>query len=287
MGIITKEVEIRPRGKMIQYYKDKGYSAEYDQALMVNVEDLSNGSYINVEVLCDYCKETVCNPTYKDYYKRFNKFGNYACSKCRAFHDRETYVKNLGVDSPAKLKEVREKMINTSLKRYGVKNPMQSPEIRAKVNETLCKNGTQKTSRQQLYLHNLYGGELNYPISYYSADICFPEEKLVIEYDGGGHYLRVTLGRLTQEEFDQKEIVRNNIIKREGYKQMRIISSTDLLPSDTILLQMLTQAKEYFSNYSKRSWIEFNIDTSTVRNAEQKDGVFFDYGDLRRIKEVS
>ena len=68
---------------------------------------------------------------------------------------------------------------------------------------------------------------------------------------------------------------------------MRIISSKDLLPSDTLLLEMLSKAKEYFSKYPNHSWFEFNIDTSTVRNAEQPDGVFFDYGELRKIKEVA
>ena len=200
---------------------------------------------------------------------------------------KQSFLNKYGVEYPLQILEAKEKMVNSFLRKYGVSNPMQSPEIRAKANETLCKNGTQKTSKQQIYLHSIYGGELNYAISYYAVDICFPEEKLVIEYDGGGHDLRVTLGRLTQEEFNQKEIIRNNIIKREGYKQMRIISTKDLLPSDTILLQMLSQAKEYFSDYPEHSWIEFNIDTSTVRNAEQKDGVFFDYGELRKIKEVA
>ena len=65
---------------------------------------------------------------------------------------------------------------------------------------------------------------------------------------------------------------------------MRIISLKDKLPSDEILLQMLSEAKQYFFDYPNHSWIEFNIDTSTVRNAEQKDGVFFDYGKLRKIK---
>ena len=68
---------------------------------------------------------------------------------------------------------------------------------------------------------------------------------------------------------------------------MRIISTSDLLPSDTILLQMLTKAKEYFSTYPQHSWYEFNIDTSLVYNAEHKEGVFFDYGELRKITEVA
>lgn len=66
---------------------------------------------------------------------------------------------------------------------------------------------------------------------------------------------------------------------------MHIISATDFLPSDEILLQMLDYTKQYFSDYPNHSWIEFNIDSSTVRNAEQKEGSFFNYGDLRKIKE--
>ena len=67
---------------------------------------------------------------------------------------------------------------------------------------------------------------------------------------------------------------------------MTIISSKDYLPSDTILLEMLEQARTYFTTTS-HTWIEYNIDTSTMRNAENKDGIYFDYGDLRKIKEAS
>ena len=218
-----------------------------------------------------------------------NMYGVDNISQLKEIKERKmkTTLQNYGVSSPSKSEEVKEKIRMTNLQKYGVEYTMQSPEIRKKANETLCKNGTQKTSKQQLYLHSLYGGEINYPISYYATDICFPEEKLVIEYDGGGHDLRVTLGRITQEEFDRKEIIRSAVIKREGYKQMRIISTTDLLPQDDVLLQMLTQAKEYFSTYPEHSWYEYNIDASTVRNAEHKEGVFFDYGELRKITEVA
>jgi very-short-patch-repair endonuclease len=196
-----------------------------------------------------------------------------------------TSIERYGVDNAAKNEDVKRKTYMTNLQKYGVMYTIQSPEVRAKANETLCNNGVQKTSKQQLYLHSVFGGEINYPIKYYAADICFPEEKLIIEYDGGGHSLRVALGNLTQEEFNKKEIIRNNIIKREGYKQMRIISSKDLLPSDQILLQILQNARSYFSQYPNHSWIEFNIDTSSVRNAENPQGVSYYFGSLRTIKE--
>ena len=97
--------------------------------------------------------------------------------------------------------------------------------------------------------------------------------------------MSVFLGDVTEEEFKKKEIYRNVSLNKEGYKQMRIISTKDLLPDDYILLEMLTQAKEYFSNYPNHSWINFNIDSSSIFNAEHREGVFFDYGKLRTIKE--
>lgn len=33
--LITKEVEVKPTGKMIQYYRDKGYNAKYNEQLFV------------------------------------------------------------------------------------------------------------------------------------------------------------------------------------------------------------------------------------------------------------
>lgn len=307
MGILTKEVEVIPVGKMVKYYLDLGYNAKYRQPLAVRVEDLPINSHAKLEVLCDMCRSETMIVSYDTYNRVVKNTGSYVCKNCtnkkreinniakygvknpfmldefRGKH-KETVLIRYGAENVMNVPEIKEKLRQTNLEKYGTLCTLQVPEIREKVLQSYYRNQTQKVSKQQLYLHNLYGGEINYPVKYYAADICFPEEKLVIEYDGGGHDLRVTLGVLTQEEFEQKEIMRNNIIKREGYKQMRIISSKDKLPSDTVLLQMLSHTKEYFSKYPQHSWIEFNIDTSTVRNAEQKDGVFFNYGELRKIK---
>ena len=199
----------------------------------------------------------------------------------------ETCKKNYNVDYSIQSKEIHDKTKESLFAHFGVRNPFESQIIREKAVMTYYKNSSQKTSRQQLYIFNLYNqnnsSELNYPISYYNADICFPDEKLEIEIDCGGHNLSVKTGKLTQEEFNQKEIIRNNIIKREGYKQMRVISSKDLIPSDTTLLQMLQDTRNYFSEYPNHSWIEFNLDTSIVRNAEYKQGIPYNFGVLRKI----
>lgn len=198
----------------------------------------------------------------------------------------ETIKLKYGVDNISCNEEIKEKKRQESLKKYGTEYVLQSKEVREKITKTMHDNNSQKSSKQQQYLNVLYDGKLNYPISNLSADIFLEEYGIDIEYDGGGHDLCVKLGNITQEEFNRKEMIRNYIIKKEGYKQIRIVSSKDKLPSDDILLQMLEQAKEYFSTTS-HTWIEYNIDTSTVRNAEHKDGIFFNYGKLREIKKVA
>lgn len=200
----------------------------------------------------------------------------------------KSYIDHYGVSNPQLSSEVREQTEKTCLERYGYTTPLQSAEIKEKISQTAYKNGTIPTSRQQFYLFNLYksiddSAQLNYPISHFNADICFPEEKLDIELDCGGHNLTVKTGQLTQEQFDKKEMIRDRVIKSKGYKIIRIKSKTSKLPHDEILLQLLLDAKQYFYNYPNHSWIEFDIDNFIVRNAEHKDGALYNYYELRRI----
>ena len=203
---------------------------------------------------------------------------------------KRTCLEKYGYEYVLQVPEIKEKSKQTCIERYGVDNPTKSPEYRAKTAKSFYKNGTTPTSKQQLYIYNVYKlfdatAELNYPVAFYNVDICFPIDKLVIEIDFGGHDLSVKLGEYTQEEFNQREIVRSNVIKKEGYKQIHIISLKDMVPSDQILLQMLTEAKCYFSQYPNHSWIEYDIDKLMFRNAECKGGMSYDYGELRKIKQ--
>lgn len=334
MPILTKEVEVKPIGKTIQYYRDLGYDVKCRQPLMVKVEDLPKRSMVRVEVLCDICKENTMMVRYADYTRVTENTGSYVCKKCAGEKFTQTNQKRLGVeyptqsklvkdkikqvcldkygvenvsqceeiknrklntmrerygvDNPFQYSEFKEKQMNSLYERYGVDSPSKSLEIKERISKTFYQNGTKISSKQQRYLCELYNGELNYPIKHYSADICFPDEKLCVEYDGGGHNLQVKLGNETEEEYNQKEIIRNNIIKREGYKQMRIISIHDKLPNDEILIQMLLDAKQYFYE-TDHSWVYYDIDNSIMINAENKSmgGVFYDYGVLRNIKEVA
>ena len=146
--------------------------------------------------------------------------------------------------------------------------------------DTLFSNGTAPCSRQQRYLHQLFGGELNYPVKTFSLDIAFPEEMIYLEYDGGGHDLSVKYGNLTTEEFVKKERNRTYYFMRNGWKSIRIISSKDKIPSDEKLLEMLDYSRQYLSD--NHHYIKFDIDNHNIKTSQFiKD---FDFGVLRVVK---
>lgn len=347
--LITKEVEVRIRPNNIKHYESLGYDIpiktasdsvrkkykkdfvyDFDNPIIIKVEDLPKGSDIRVIVACDYCGKE-CSPRYVNYCHSIETDNMYACADCSIYKIekimqkkygasyytstqefkekvKNTMMNRYGVSHVSKseeflkrkcdnnkekygfehvlqVKEFREKGIQTNIDRYGVPNVNQNKEIRAKAVQTLYVNHSQSVSKQQKYIGSLYNGILNFSIKSYNVDIYLFDDNFIVEYDGGGHMLNVVLGQESIENFKQKEIIRNNIIKKEGYKQMRIISSKDLIPSDQILLQMLNEAKQYFIDYPNYSWIEYDIDNSIVRNAEHKDGISYNYGKLRKIKD--
>lgn len=195
---------------------------------------------------------------------------------------KETCRRKYGGNSPASSQTIIEKMKKTYFERHGADCSSHCPEVQDKIAISLYNNQQCKTSRQQLYLHKLYGGILNFPISRFNVDICI--DNYVIEFDGGGHNLAVKTGKTSQEDFNKRMIARNLIIKKNGYKLITIISLTDKLPSDEILLDILEQSKKYFKDYPNHSWREWDIDNGIFRDAEHKDGESYDYGLLRKIK---
>ena len=123
--IITKEVEVKPNGKMLKYYRNKGYDAKYNQPLFVNVNDLPDNSNIKIEALCDYCKENIVYIRYADYTRRTKETGKIACSNCSPKKAKETSLLRYGVENYAQTKECRTKMENTMESRYGVRYAFQ------------------------------------------------------------------------------------------------------------------------------------------------------------------
>lgn len=195
---------------------------------------------------------------------------------------KDVNLEKYGVEHPMQNEDVRKTLEKTLMKKYGVKYALKNKEIREKASRSLYNNGTAPCSSQQRYICNLYSGKLNYPIDYYHADMLLPDN-IICEYDGAGHDLCVRIGTVTEKEFLRKEIIRGIHMRKNGYKEYRIISSTDNLPSDETLLDMLNKARKYLLSTS-HTWINFYVDKGIVCNAEHRDGFNYNYGALKNLR---
>jgi hypothetical protein len=175
----------------------------------------------------------------------------------------------------------KKKKDETTISRFGFDNVMKNPEIRAKAFKSLMENNSMPVSLQQAYIHNIVGGELNHLYNSSFLDIAFPEERIYIEYDGGLHDGKVKFGIISQEEFDKKEQRRRYALHRRGWKEIRIISGKDNIPTETKIIEMIEFAKEYIS--TGHSWIVFNIGKGTVKTSQFEN--VYDFGSLSRVRK--
>lgn len=196
-------------------------------------------------------------------------------------HIEENNMKKYGFTYYFKTDEFKIKFKNTCQERFGCDNPLQNEEIKQKSLNTMYKNQSGICSTQQKYIFNLLGGKLNYPVNYCMLDIAFPDELIYLEYDGSGHNLSVQLNTITQNQFNIKEIKRRYFLKSKKWKEIRIISRKDKLPSDEVIFLMTEFAKEYLNKGN--SWIRFDIDNKIIYCSQFK--IKCDFGKLSIIKK--
>lgn len=354
--LLTKKVIVKPYGKMIKYYREKGYQANYGEPLEINIEDLPESSHVKVQGICDYDGEPFERPWCE--YIASRKIVEKDCCHNKSCHvkkaedcnlkkygvksswerpeiqkkKKETLMEHYGTDSPLKVPEIyqktlatvkerynvnsvqaipgvrekreatmfkkygaintryvpeiEEKIKKTNIKKYGGSSPFCSKEVREKAKETLMEKYDvdnpffipgvwekvhQKTrsaiySSPQKKLAELYNGELNYPIDNYFIDIFFDREKICLEYDGTGHDLSVRRGNISKKDFQRKEVIRYKTLKRNGYKQARIVKTkNDKLPPKNILLQIKEIMFDFLlSEKEKHYYIYFLIDEQKI-----------------------
>lgn len=186
---------------------------------------------------------------------------------------KETSLEKYGVENPSQSEEFKKRARETNLKKYGVPVATQNAEVQKKIRKTLFENNSAPSSFQQKYLHSLLGGVMNYPVSSFSIDIAFPQEKIAIEYDGGGHWLSVSHGNITMEEFNKKELKRNYFLYRRGWRIIRIISRKDFLPTESEIITLVNECKEYLE--TGRHWIEVDIDNQSVKCSQYQKELLF------------
>jgi len=280
---------------------------DYSKTLTVKTEDMPIYSEAKVTVKCDY-QEEGCRDVYEknvgDYIKNnINSVVHTDCCanrKCQTKKTAECNLINYGFKYHINQPEFMEKMKRTNLEKYnsevlfgsdyfinktkevvkekyGVDNISQIESVKLKKSETFFRNGSTRTSRQQIYIHQLFGGELNYSNNTPSLDIAFPEDKVYIEVNGSGHDLCVKMGNMTEKEFKEREKRRYYYLKRRGWKVIFINTVRDYLPSNEVLLEEFNKALEWFESNDKGHY-HYNINIGGFIN----DDI---YGKLRIITE--
>ena len=194
---------------------------------------------------------------------------------------KDTNLKRYGSENPFGSKEIQNKSKQTLLKNHGVESPMQNEEIKNKVLSSYQFNGTGPCSRAQRYINHILNGTLNKPIRGSLTDIYIEKENIIIEHDGGGHFLgdKINGNAFPTKEALLREEEREDKIINSGYRMIRFIANKDRIPSDEVILNLI----EGFKN-SDFKVIRINFEEGTIdRDYEEK--WYCNFGKLRKITQ--
>ena len=161
---------------------------------------------------------------------------------------RQTWLMKYGVDRPTKSLAIQEKQKATCLSHYGVETPFQSPIVREKIRKTMQENGVVPTSSQQIAVYEMlkkyYGDncvEINYACGTCSIDVVVFFENISIDVEYDGWYWH---------QNTQKDRARDEFIKTQGYKILRIKSRT-MIPDLTDLVNKIEELRNGKHTYDE------------------------------------
>ena len=287
--VVTKKLIVKNNKANRRYYKD-AIIYESDESLTLDVSKMPSQSNKKIDVECDYCGDIV-PVSICDFTRIMKNCQNekYACKKCRKHKTRETMLNKYGVENCSQLEAVKDKKKRTTLKNYGCEYPMQSEIVLKKSRESMKRiygvehnlhrediiekvslanshqrflNGTAPYSKAQKHISELCGGILNYPVGKFNLDTLV-KNGIYLEYNGSGHNMNVKMGKITQAEFDRKEVLRYKLLKKMGYKEIIIDNYSDKLPSDDIIVDLINGLVE-FLECSNANWVRANFDNMKI-----------------------
>lgn len=194
---------------------------------------------------------------------------------------KQTSLERYGVENPFQSEEVQEKFKKTMNDKYGVEYAQQSEVIREKTKERMIEkygvdnpfyidgiknkidgsfefvNGVKVSNPQKVIAYNLKGS-LNTNLLGFFVDIYLPNDKIVIEYNGSGHYLSAIHGRTTKENITSKDKQRINELNKEGYKCLVVENNKDKKLSK-IRLSTINDYINKLKETNSNSTIYYNI----------------------------
>ena len=123
----------------------------------------------------------------------------------------------------------------------------------------------------------------------FDLDIFFKKDKIYLEYDGSGHTLSIKFGRVSENEFYEKENKRKQYLRELGYKEFRLISTTDTIPNKKELLKIIKKLPEDLPIFirvnacacSERVWDEISTDGAKTETVEILRG-----GEIKKVSII-
>lgn len=308
--IITEFVDVKIVPKTYKHYKDLGYVVKSLGVITVQVKDLSKGSHVEIYIKCDYC-EKIIKKQYKTIMTERDKsiIKKDCCKNCSPIKQEEIQMLLYGVKNPMQREEISllldermvekygfkrqsqtleykiqnqkyweniseeeiqritEKRTITCLKRYGVGSFLQTPVAREKRKEA---GGYFQISSQQQkiydYIKEKYSKSvLNYNFNPFILDIAILGENfnIDVEYDGW-HWHN-----------DEKDSLRNEIVKSRGWKILRIKSSNKIPNMDEVFskIENLLNTETIYDEIILDDWGEYKkkgkINERFINNATE------------------
>lgn len=134
--LLKQTVNLKWNAKIKKHYVDLGYKfTKMGDEFSVDVNDLTKGSNVKVQVQCDYCGD-IYDIAWYSYYALKQKENNKDCCsnpQCTGQKAKESLVLLHGVDNARKIDGVNEKIAKTNIKKYGCANPFSSEQIKEKI----------------------------------------------------------------------------------------------------------------------------------------------------------
>lgn len=223
------------------------------------IENISQSKEIQIKKKRNLEEKLEKNPNYYNEIQNkvkatsLEKYGVEYKQKTLEFQEKKkaTCKEKYGFEFASQSPQVKEKVKQTFQNNYGFDNCSQNPFIKNKVLKTRFKQNNFICSKTQKKLQEIIGGELNYPCEVFAIDICFPEEKIAIEYNGSGHNLSVKRGYVSEEQFLHKEKYREKILFDNDYKIIYFNSMTDILPENKIIQDLFNYSLFLIKNFNK------------------------------------
>lgn len=156
--LLTKTVFIKWNNKNRKYYESLGYVfTKNGDSFKVPVEQLTPSSKAEVEVLCDFCKQTVVKKKYQVYKtQHHSKYGD-CCAGCQPVKNKLCCLDKYGVDNGSKTQEAKDKIREVSLEKYGVDNPAKSTQVKQKISEKSKENAKEAHIKAEATCLKRYG----------------------------------------------------------------------------------------------------------------------------------